>query len=365
MRQLQFTARFLLTFCLQVLFVLAVSRPVAAFADTTSKPLVVGTVAAAPFAIHNADGSWSGVSIDLWKRVADDLKVPYVIREITIPEVDHLADSGIDVFVSRNISAHAVGASEMSHAFISAGLAIATRVEPKSGFFAIASKMLSKTFAGALAVLFVVLLLMGGVVWSIERHAKPDEFGGHPFKGIAHGTFWAFESVVGKAAGLSRTLSARIVTLLWSLVVTVVVSGLTAKLASELTVSQLNSSISGPNDLPRVKVGAIDGTTASRYLESRGVAWKSYPDGAAEIAGLVAGEVDAVVDEAPILKYQINKLPQPQALVLPGTFLNHGYGFAFPVGSPLVRTIDLEMLRVVEGGDWASNLAHYLGNAKE
>jgi len=34
--------------------------------------LVVGTKEAPPFAIKQQDGSWSGISIELWKRIADE-----------------------------------------------------------------------------------------------------------------------------------------------------------------------------------------------------------------------------------------------------------------------------------------------------
>ena len=45
-------------------------------ADAAAAPLqelVIGTKEAAPFAMKSADGSWSGISIDQWRRIADDL----------------------------------------------------------------------------------------------------------------------------------------------------------------------------------------------------------------------------------------------------------------------------------------------------
>jgi len=35
--------------------------------------LVVGTKAAPPFSIQDSDGTWTGLSIDLWARVAKEL----------------------------------------------------------------------------------------------------------------------------------------------------------------------------------------------------------------------------------------------------------------------------------------------------
>ena len=45
------------------------------------RELVVGTKEAPPFAMKAADGSWSGISIDLWRRIADRLHLRYRFSE--------------------------------------------------------------------------------------------------------------------------------------------------------------------------------------------------------------------------------------------------------------------------------------------
>src|ERR1700686_2843119 len=45
-------------------------------ADAAAAPqreLVIGTKEAAPFAMKSADGSWSAISIGVWRRIADQL----------------------------------------------------------------------------------------------------------------------------------------------------------------------------------------------------------------------------------------------------------------------------------------------------
>ncbi len=58
---------------------------------------------------------------------------------------------------------------DLTHAFYSTGLSIATRAEPTSGLFAIASKILSLTFIKWLAILASALCAAGLVVWSVVR----------------------------------------------------------------------------------------------------------------------------------------------------------------------------------------------------
>ena len=40
-----------------------------------------------PFAMKRPDGSWTGISIELWRRIADELDLEYEFREYEIPEM--------------------------------------------------------------------------------------------------------------------------------------------------------------------------------------------------------------------------------------------------------------------------------------
>ncbi len=226
------------------------------------------------------------------------------------------------------------------------------------------SKIATMSFLRGLAVLLVVLLLMGMVVWSLERRKKPEEYGGSPVKGIAHGVFWAFESLVGKAGSLSQSRTARVVALLWTFTITLLISGVTAKLSAELTVNQLATTVKGPDDLPKVRVGtaSVEGfvTPAQRWLSARGIRYKVCGKDAAEcLAALARRDVDAIVDEAPVISYQAAKQYPDRLIVLPGTFENHGYAFGYPIGSTVRRKLDIATLELVESPEWKDILSRY------
>lgn len=61
------------------------------------RTLVVGTKPIPPFVVQNADGSFSGISIDLWKRVAEQLNIPYTIRVYEVRQLLDPDHNGIDV----------------------------------------------------------------------------------------------------------------------------------------------------------------------------------------------------------------------------------------------------------------------------
>ena len=52
------------------------------------REIVVGTKEAAPFAMKGPDGQWTGISIDLWRRIAEQKAIRYRFHEEeTVPEL--------------------------------------------------------------------------------------------------------------------------------------------------------------------------------------------------------------------------------------------------------------------------------------
>src|SRR3974377_1951936 len=70
--------------------------------DPTQREVVVGTKETPPFAMKAADGSWSGISIDLWRRVADDLHLRYRFAEEANVQglIDGVSNGKFDIAVA-------------------------------------------------------------------------------------------------------------------------------------------------------------------------------------------------------------------------------------------------------------------------
>jgi polar amino acid transport system substrate-binding protein len=64
------------------------ANPIAA--PLSDKELIVATKEAPPFAMKRQDGTWRGISIDLWRRIAERLDLRYRISEQ--PTVQALVD---------------------------------------------------------------------------------------------------------------------------------------------------------------------------------------------------------------------------------------------------------------------------------
>src|SRR5262249_17405552 len=117
--------------------------------------LIVGTHPVPPFVIKHDDGSFGGISVELWRILARRLGLDYEIREYSIPEM--LAgghDHEIDVLVSVNITADREDHWDLTHAFFYTGLAIAIRPSDHGGW----SGTLQQVFTWRLLAVVVAIV---------------------------------------------------------------------------------------------------------------------------------------------------------------------------------------------------------------
>ncbi|MDX1584242.1 MAG: transporter substrate-binding domain-containing protein, partial [Thermoanaerobaculia bacterium] len=157
------------------------------------------------------------------------------------------------------------------------------------------------------------------------------------------------------------TKAGRALALVWMFTSLVAISSLTAAITSALTLNELQSGISGPADLPEVTVGSVADSTSIIYLEERGVSSREYESAEGALEALKEGEVQAVVYDAPILRYRIKEDYPGELMILPETFVQQNYGVAFGSGSPLREPFNRTLLSALESRDWREIVARYLG----
>jgi polar amino acid transport system substrate-binding protein len=116
-----------------------------------------------------------------------------------------------------------------------------------------------------------------------------------------------------------------------------------------MTVSQLQSDINGPDDLPGKKVATVQGSTAEKYLKAHGSKVSSFDtiDGAFE--AMDKKDVVAVVYDEPILSYHV-KVAGVRGQTVVGLFERQNYGIGLQPGSPLRKDINTILLRLAEEG---------------
>ena len=293
---------------------LAASPPSRAWAEdepVEKRQVVVGTKEAPPFSMRDADGTWHGISIELVDRIAAQLDLEVTWREATLDELlDGVREGTFDAAAAAlTVTAEREEMLDFSHAFHTSGLGIAVPREPGSGWGTVLGRVFSSAFLKAVLALVAVLAAVGLALWLFERKRNAEQFGGRAAHGIGNAFWWSAVTMttVGYGDKAPVTWPGRAVALVWMFASIILIAGFTGSIASALTVSELESSIHGPGDLPGLTVGTVPNSTSEEYLRAHRIGQRAYGSVQEALAALRAGKVDAVVYDAPLLIHRVRE----------------------------------------------------------
>ncbi len=333
--------------------------------DASSDRLIVGTRHVPPFAIKGPSGTWSGISIDLWRDIATDLELEYAFEEANLQGlIDGLQDGRLDAAVAAlTVTASREKVVDFTHAFYHSGLGIAVPSKNESGWTAVLKRVASTQFAGAVAILAILLFMVGFVVWLFERNLNPEQFGGRIGNGLGSAFWWSAVTMttVGYGDKAPRSFGGRLVALIWMFASILLISSFTAAIASALTVSQLDTGVDGPEDLPGLRVATVPGSTSQAYLAAHHIVVVPCETPADALQAVLRGDTDAAVYDAPILRYLANKELHLPLRVVARVFEPQDYAIALRQGSALRESINQALLEKTTSAQWQELLYRYLG----
>jgi len=328
--------------------------------------VVVGTMRVPPFVLRSDDGQWSGLSIDLWKRIADELQVPFEFREFGYDLaglLDAFKRGRVDAVIAAiPITQEGEARFDFTHPYFAAGLGIAVRGEPQGSLAGATTGLFTYHVVVAVAALFALLLFVGILIWLLERRQK-SHFDSRPSRGIADGVWCAAVTMTSTGYGdkVPATLGGRVLAIVWMFASIFLVALFSATLASSFVVGRLKTGISGPDDLARVRVAAVSSTTGEQWLNARGLDTRTYPFVIQAMKALQRGDVQALVYDKAILGYMIKEYGWNELRVLPYTLAVREYAIALPNDSPVKKSINLALLKVIHGPAWKDVVQRYLG----
>lgn len=329
------------------------------------KKLRVGTKQAPPFVIKENDGSWSGISIDLWETIAREKNWDFEYVETDLQSlIDSTAAGNFDISVAAlTINKPREAVVDFTHNYFATGLGIAARTQD-TGFLSMIGNLFSLRFFQAVGGLAIVLLLFGLLVWLFERKRNPDQFGGKAWKGIGSGFWWSAVTMttVGYGDKAPVTIGGRIVGLVWMFMALIIISSFTAAIASALTVNQLTSVIDSPDDLYDAKVVTVANSSSAGFLTGRDIGYREVNTIDEAMDLIYQNEADAVVYDIPIMQYLMKEKDGEQVKILPQAFKKLFYGFAVPENEDeLLEQVDLKLLEITSRPEWQKTLEGYLG----
>lgn len=338
-------------------------RPSAPVGDT----VVVAVKEAPPFVVRHPGGGWTGLSIELWEEVAEQLNRPYVFRQVTLTEmIDGVAEGHFDVALAAlTMTEERERSVDFSYPYYTSGLGVAVR-EEEAGLVDAFQRLLSPAFLRVVATLTALLFVVGGLVWLFERKRNPEQFGGSAGEGLASGFWWSAVTMttVGYGDKAPRTTGGRLVALVWMFAALIVASSFTAAMTTALTTSQLAGRVRTVDDLDELMVGAVMGTTGARYLEEGRLSFKTFETPEEALRALHTEEVEAVVYDAPILHHHLQNMSadaRGTLHILPQRLTQEYYGIALSEGSSLREPVNQALLKVLDGSAWQDTRYRYLG----
>jgi polar amino acid transport system substrate-binding protein len=338
------------------LFVVVCGFAVSARAEP--RVLKIGLHDDPPLVIKGSNGQWTGISVDLVRAIAADLDATLQFVELDRDKITTGPLPDVDIVLTLNVSEKMNARYDLSHGFYNTGLAIATVEPKKESAFSMVRRIFSGGFVLILCGVLVLLTLVGFLMWWLEK--RPVEPLPKEKQALSKALFWAFEPVIGYKASQHTTRGARILGTIWGLFGVVLVSGLTANLAAQLTARRLAPSVKGVEDLPRVRVGIVEHTAGKRFCDKRGIARTTYASPEEALHALDRGELDAVIDDLPDISYAFAHGTY-HSIVLPGTFANHDYTFGLKPDSPIRHELNAALVKEITSDNWTSTLATYLG----
>ena len=218
-----------------------------------------------------------------------------------------------------------------------------------AGFF---RAVASSDLPWLLVVFGAAVLVAAHLVWLLERRHNPD-FASPYLRGIWDSFYWSVVtmSTVGYGDKVARGGKGRVVALIWIALGTLVFASFTASIASSLAVNELRGGIAGPSDLPGHRVATVAGSAGDAYLSTVGVG-PVLVDEVEEAYGLLEqGEVDAVVFDAPVLRFHASRQGAGQVTTVGPLFEKVQYGLLLGEDDAELREqLNLALLELIESG---------------
>ena len=337
-------------------------------ADSSAAVMTVTTRHAPPFSIRDKEGTWHGISIGLWRTIAETLGIQYRVQEIPSLKamLETVARSDADAAVAAlTITSERETRMDFTHPFVTTGLGIAVPSDAAGGWLGITKRVVAPEFLKVMAGLLGLLLLVGLLIWVFERR-RNAQFGGSPVNGIGSGLWWSAVTMttVGYGDKSPVTPGGRALAIVWMFTSVIIISSFTAAIATALTVGQLTGKVQNKDDLARARIVTVVDSTSAQYLEGAHIGFRSEPDLGSALDVLFQGEADAVVYDAPLLRYLVRQQYDDRLHVLPGSFERQDYGIALPPGSPHREAINRVLLEILQDPVWEKLLYRYLGKTE-
>ncbi|MFV8837195.1 transporter substrate-binding domain-containing protein [Salinimicrobium soli] len=325
------------------------------------KKLTIGITEAPPFVVKEK-GEFTGLSIKSWDMVNEKFGADFVFKEYSsLGELLSAVEKGeVDLSINPiTVTDQRMQKMEFSQPYFISHTGIAKRKE--SSFWKYLMNIISWNFLSAILILVSVIFAFGFLVWIFERRGNNEEFskGG---RGILQGFWWSAVTMttVGYGDKSPRTFGGRFIGFIWMFLAIIMISSLTAGIASSLTVQNMQDEITSIEDLRKFETTTVESSSAEELLEQYGIDSEKVLNAQEGFEKISKGETQLFIYDQPILSYYIEQNNLGDELeVLQKTIKKDYYSYSFPKGSPVVKEIDPILVGTLKTIKWNTLIKDY------
>ncbi|WP_231563207.1 transporter substrate-binding domain-containing protein [Salegentibacter sp. Hel_I_6] len=346
---------------LLLLFISLSSINLSAQDSIPNDKLLIGVTPTPPFVIEE-DGEFTGLSIDAWELVNKEIDLEYEFKQYgSLAELlSGIENNEVDFSINPvTVTNSRMQRMEFSQPYFISHTAVAKRSE--SQIFSYLGNLFSWNFISAILILLAVIFIFGFLVWIFERKKNAEEFG-NGSRGILQGFWWSAVTMttVGYGDKSPRTTGGRVIALIWMFMAIIIISSLTAGIASSLTVQTMNDEINSVQDLSKFEVASVKSSSAQELLDLYNIKHTAASNGMEGISMVENEETKLFVYDEPILRYEINRRGLENEIEIhPKTLKKDYYGYSFPKNSKLLDTINPVLIGVMKSMEWNTIMSEY------
>lgn len=318
------------------------------------RSVTVGVYVHPPF-VMKAEDRFTGLAVDLWYRMADQLGLESQFVEFANVGalVDATASGDIDVAVTNmTVTQDRVERIDFTHPWFDAGQRIMINAKHGSGTWDFIKGLSDSGHLRAYAWIALVILVATFALTVFDRHFDKD-FPRRWRDGISE-SFYVVMSVTTSGRSPARKnlfgWLGRIWQALWLICGIAVLAYVTSSVTSVMTTLSLTNQINSAADLPGQVVGVQPGSVAADYAHQHGLNTRSFEQIDEAVTALMAGHIDAIIDDAPVLEYYAHTHSDQSVAVVGPIFEPDKYAFGLNHRSELTRPLTVRLIGAHESG---------------
>lgn len=328
--------------------------------------LRVGLKVDPPYVMKEVDGTYYGLSVDIWIKVSSDLTIPYEFVEYTHIQdmVYGLSSRKIDIAINPlTVSSQRVRQLEVTQPFLTSSMAVAIQNSNDSQIIVFFSNLASGSFLELFGVLVLIVFGFGVIVWFVERQYNPTDFRDGIY-GVMDGIWWSTVTIttVGYGDKTPKTTVGKIISMVWMFAAISLISSFTATIASTLTVNRLETEVNTLRDLKKIgRIGTIRNSDTEDYLSKHQIElFKTYESTTEGLEDLRKGIIKAFAYDRAVIHYLIADLNLDDEIKLvPTVFNRHFLSWNMRRQHPLYRQINPLVADFIGRESWEKYLQKY------